>query len=216
MPRSPTPAPGWTLRHTALLLAAIAIIGMLAYRSHAERQATLRDSAARAEAANAAAEQRRLDSQRRREASARSAASGDDYFSPGAAGSASSAGDTEIHQCSYAGKTASRLGPCQAPWVELSAAEPASTPAPAPAPAPAGQSVLDQAEWRLRAEQDRFAALTAQGQSAATSNQASATPSRCAQAKAARDAAYLKMGNSRNFNSTRQWTDFVYANCKSP
>lgn len=196
------------MRNAALVLAMMAILGILAARSCSERQATVRESAARAAAANATAQQRLLESQaRRRKSSARSAAAGDAYYSPDAAGA--STAQTEIHHCSYAGRTSSQLGPCQAPWVELSAPVQSTS----AATAAASPSVLDQADWRLRVEQDKLAALTAQDRQSGQSG--ASHPSRCAQAKVARDAAYLEMGNDRNFAATRQWNDFVYEACKT-
>jgi hypothetical protein len=79
--------------------------------------------------------------------------------------------------------------------------------------------VRQQAEARLRAEQQRFAALTGQGgvpySSAPTFDARPSNQARCAQAKADRDYAYRIVGNDRTFNFIRHWEDVVYEACKN-
>jgi hypothetical protein len=77
--------------------------------------------------------------------------------------------------------------------------------------------VRQQAEARLRAEQARFAQLTGQGQviwQPGISNPTPSNQSRCARAKADRDAAYAVAGNQRSFEFIRRWDEVVYEACK--
>jgi hypothetical protein len=122
--------------------------------------------------------------------------------------------DNQIHRCVSRSADTHQLGPCRAPFVE--------------APYSSGYTRQDEiaeqarvrreADARLRAEEQRFAALT--GQSAGSwprgysANPNDAARERCAWVKAQRDEAYRLAGNNRTFDFIRSWDDAVFEACK--
>lgn len=122
--------------------------------------------------------------------------------------------DGFIHHCVSGSVDTYQLGECRAPLVDLGYA-----------PRYPRHELQDQAltraraEAQLRAEQQRFAALT--GQTTDTwSPGYPTTPTesarqQCAAAKSERDRAYRLMGNERRFESIRYWDEVVYRACKN-
>lgn len=123
--------------------------------------------------------------------------------------------DKEIHRCVYGSSDTFQLGPCRAPWRE----------APQTRSYSRRESIAKQnqtrlrAEARLRAEEQRFAALTGQQagswQPGYTSNPGDTARQRCALAKSQRDEAYRLVGNNRTLEFIRHWNDIVFQACRN-
>lgn len=122
--------------------------------------------------------------------------------------------DETIYHCVSASVDTYQLGPCRAPLVEARYSRDYSRRDAVEAQA----RMRMRAEAQLRAEEQRFAALT--GQTGGTwtpgivGNPPDASRQYCEEMKAQRDAAYRAVGNNRTFDFIRGWDDVVYRACK--
>jgi hypothetical protein len=130
-----------------------------------------------------------------------------------AAAKGSFQGET-VHHCVSASVDTYQLGPCRPPLVEAGYSRGYSRQGDVEAQA----RMRMRAEAQLRAEEQRFAALTGQTSGTWSPGIAGHPPdiSRqyCEDMKAQRDAAYRAVGNNRTFDFIRHWDDVVYRACK--
>jgi len=191
---------------TVIVLSLLVWLGRTHFESEAVRQAAAESSNAQLEQADL----RQKQVQANDEVTYISEAEADRQIA-----AASSPGqDDSIRRCVSGSADTYQLGACRAPYVEAGYA-PANS---------RQQNIAEQermrldAEAKLRAEQQRFAALTGQAsgswQQGYSSSPNQPPRQRCAMTKAERDAAYRAVGNNRSFEFIRFWDEAVYAACK--